>query len=110
MISAKGDCVIARWDANSNGVWEASPAKEADAIGFRLQDKALETLRGATGCDGKGWEKMTDPATMQIEVFQIERLNFSGYSPIFTLRLRGVSNDEPQKVVEAVYSVTGFNL
>ena len=84
--------------------------KEADSIGFRLQDKVLETVRGATGCTGKGWEKMTDPATMKIEAFQVERLNFSGYSPLLTLRLRGVSNDQPQKVVEAIYSVTGFNL
>ncbi|ATX91882.1 prepilin peptidase-dependent protein [Citrobacter portucalensis] len=110
VISAKGDCVIARWDANSNGVWESGPVKEADSIGFRLQDKVLETVRGATGCTGKGWDKITDPATMQIEAFQVERLNFSGYSPLLTLRLRGVSNDQPQKVVEAVYSVTGFNL
>ena len=110
VISAKGDCVIARWDANSNGVWESGPVKEADSIGFRLQDKVLETVRGATGCTGKGWEKMTDPATMKIEAFQVERLNFSGYSPLLTLRLRGVSNDQPQKVVEAIYSVTGFNL
>lgn len=110
VISTKGDCVIARWDANSNGVWESGPVKEADSIGFRLQDKVLETVRGATGCTGKGWDKMTDPATMQIEAFQVERLNFSGYSPLLTLRLRGVSNDQPQKVVEAVYSVTGFNL
>ena len=110
VISAKGDCVIARWDANSNGVWESGPVKEADSIGFRLQDKVLETVRGATGCTGKGWDKMTDPATIQIEAFQVERLNFSGYSPLLTLRLRGVSNDQPQKVVEAIYSVTGFNL
>ncbi|CAM7369221.1 prepilin peptidase-dependent protein [Citrobacter portucalensis] len=110
VISAKGDCVIARWDANSNGVWESSPVKETDSIGFRLQDKVLETVRGATGCTGKGWEKMTDPATMKIEAFQVERLNYSGYSPLLTLRLRGVSNDQPQKVVEAIYSVTGFNL
>lgn len=110
VISAKGDCVIARWDANSNGVWESSPVKEADSIGFRLQDKVLETVRGATVCTGKGWEKMTDPATMKIEAFQVERLNYSGYSPLLTLRLRGVSNDQPQKVVEAIYSVTGFNL
>ena len=90
VISANGDCVIARWDANSNGVWENSSVKEADSIGFRLQDKVLETVRGATGCTGKGWDKMTDPATMQIEAFQVERLNFSGYSPLLTLRLRGV--------------------
>lgn len=110
VMSAKGDCVIARWDANGNGVWENSPAKEADVIGFRLQDKVLETLRGATGCNGKGWEKMTDPATIQIEAFQVERVNIRGFQPLLTLRLRGVSNVEPQKVIEAFYSVTGLNL
>lgn len=58
MISAAGDCVIVRWDANSNGVWDDIPAKEADVVGFRVQDKVLETLRGATTCVGKGWDKM----------------------------------------------------
>lgn len=110
VISGSGDCVIARWDANSNGIWESAPLKEADAIGFRLQDRALETLRGATTCGGKGWDKMTDPAAIQIEAFQVERLNTRGFAPVLTLRLRGVGNAEPEKVIEAFYSVTGFNL
>ncbi|HCT9710669.1 prepilin peptidase-dependent protein [Citrobacter cronae] len=110
VISAKGDCVIARWDANSNGIWESVPAKESDTIGFRLQDNVLETQRGATSCNGKGWEKMTDPATIEIQAFKVERLNIRGFQPLLTLRLRGVSNVEPQKVIEAFYSVTGFNL
>ena len=87
MISAAGDCVIARWDANSNGVWDDIPAKEADAVGFRVQDKVLETLRGATTC-----------------------LNISGFAPVLSLHLRGRSNAEPQKVIEVFYDVTGFNL
>ncbi|EPJ3206183.1 prepilin peptidase-dependent protein [Salmonella enterica subsp. enterica serovar Derby] len=110
MISAAGDCVIARWDANSNGVWEDIPAKEADAVGFRVQDKVLETLRGATTCVGKGWEKMTDPDSIQIEVFQVERLNISGFAPVLSLHLRGRSNAKSQKVVDVFYNVTGFNL
>ena len=110
MISAAGDCVIVRWDANSNGVWDDIPAKEADVVGFRVQDKVLETLRGATTCVGKGWDKMTDPDSIQIEVFQVERLNISGFAPVLLLHLRGRSNAEPQKVIEAFYDVTGFNL
>ncbi|HGY5078065.1 prepilin peptidase-dependent protein [Citrobacter freundii] len=110
VISGHGDCVIARWDANGNGIWETTPAKDADQIGFRLQDQVLETLRGATSCDGKGWDKMTDPGTVLIETFQVERQNISGFAPILTLRLRGASKSAPQKVIEARYSVTGFNL
>jgi prepilin peptidase dependent protein B len=53
---------------------------------------------------------MTDPATIQIEAFQVERVNIRGFHPLLTLRLRGVSNVEPQKTIEAFYSVTGFNL
>lgn len=110
VISGHGDCVIARWDANGNGVWETTPAKDADQVGFRLQDKVLETLRGATSCDGKGWDKMTDPNALLIETFQVERQNISGFAPILTLRLRGASKSAPQKVIEARYSMTGFNL
>ena len=110
MISAAGDCVIVRWDANSNGVWDDIPAKEADAVGFRVQDKVLETLRGATTCVGQGWDKMPDPDSIQIEVFQVERLNISGFAPVLSLHLRGRSNAEPQKVIEVFYDVTGFNL
>lgn len=110
MIAGKADCIIARWDANSNGVWETMPAKDADVIGFRLQDNVLETLRGATSCEGKGWDKMTDPAAINIEAFEVERLNVSGFAPVFTLRLRATHNADPQRVMEALYSVTGFNL
>jgi prepilin peptidase dependent protein B len=41
-----------------------SPASDADQTGFRLQNGVLETLRGATSCEGKGWDKMTDPNTV----------------------------------------------
>lgn len=109
-ISGQRDCVIAQWDANSNGIWETNPAKEAEQIGFRLQNKVLETLRGATSCAGKGWDSMTDPVTIQIESFQVERQNVSGFAPVLILRLRGSSKVEPQRVIEALYSVTGFNL
>lgn len=110
VISAQGSCVIARWDANSNGVWETAPAKEADTVGFRLQNKVLETLRGAQSCEGKGWDKMTDPDVIQIESFQVARQNVSGFAPVLTLQLRAADKAEPQRSIDAVYSVTGYNL
>lgn len=110
MISAKEDCVIARWDADNNGVWENGSVKEVDSIRLRLQDRALETVRGATGCTGRGREKMTDPVVMKIKAFQVKGLNFGGYPPLLTLRLCKVNNDQPQRVVRATYSITGLSL
>jgi type II secretory pathway component PulJ len=63
--------VVVQWDANSNGRWETSPASDADQTGFRLQNGVLETLRGATSCEGKGWDKMTDPNTVNITLFRL---------------------------------------
>jgi prepilin peptidase dependent protein B len=65
VIGRQGSCVIVRWDANSNGSWDNS-ASENDSTGFRLESGALETLRGATSCEGKGWEKLTDPDRLTI--------------------------------------------
>ncbi|VEB02020.1 prepilin peptidase dependent protein B [Klebsiella pneumoniae] len=63
-LAAGGECLIVRWDANSNGRWETSPAAAAESTGFRLRDGALETLRGASDCRGGGWEKITNPAAI----------------------------------------------
>lgn len=55
-LAAGGECLIVRWDANSNGRWETSPAAAAESTGFRLRDGALETLRGpatAAAADGR---------------------------------------------------------
>lgn len=57
VIAGQGECVIVQWDANNNGRWETAPGKEAEQIGFRLNNKMLETLRGATSCADKGWDK-----------------------------------------------------
>ncbi|CAC0110994.1 hypothetical protein ST616_03299 [Salmonella enterica subsp. enterica serovar Typhisuis] len=109
-LAEQGQCVIVQWDGNNNGVWDTIPAKEADQTGFRVKDNVLETLRGATSCQGKGWEKMTDPNTVLITAFTVERRDITGFSPVLMLHLRGASKAEPQTVIDAQYSVTGFNL
>ncbi|QMI06433.1 prepilin peptidase-dependent protein [Citrobacter sp. RHB25-C09] len=110
IIAEQGQCVIVQWDANSNGVWERFPVKVAEQTGYRLRDNVLETLRGATSCGGKGWDKMTDPETVQIAAFDVERHDSTGFAPALTLRLRGISRGAPKIVIDAQYSVTGFNL
>ena len=103
-------CLLSRWDSNLNGKWEETPAASAEVTGIRLQNGAMETLRGATTCTGKGWEKMTDPDFMVIDDFSVIRQNSSGFSPEFTVNLQGHLKSRPQVQVYARYSVTGHNL
>jgi prepilin peptidase dependent protein B len=95
-IGRQGACVLVRWGA--------------ERTGFRLQELALETLRGATRCEGKGWERMTDPQAIVIEQFQVQRHNLVGFAPLLTVRLRGFSRSDSRERAAAEYSVTGFNL
>lgn len=107
-IMQQGQCVVVRWDGNSNGVWEASPPDAADSIGFRLKSGALETLRGAASCEGNGWDKMTDPAVMTVTAFQVTRQTLNGYSPTLTLMLSATAGHGA--TARAEYCVTGYNL
>ncbi|HFZ8995512.1 TPA: prepilin peptidase-dependent protein [Citrobacter freundii] len=110
VIAESGECVIVQWDANNNGLWDTVPQKDAEQTGFRLHNQTLETLRGAASCTDAGWDKMTDPDSIAIEAFHVERRNQPGFAPQLTLRLRGSSKKQPGIAVEAQYSVTGFNL
>ncbi len=106
-IVGQGDCIIVQWDANSNGIWDREPVKESDQIGFRLKEHVLETLRGATSCEGKGWDKVTNPDAIIIDTFQVVRQDVSGFSPVLTVNMHAASKADPQTVVDASYSVTG---
>lgn len=98
-------CLLVRWDSNSNGVWEQAE----DVTGFRLREGVLETQRGASDCNGGGWDKMTDPATFEVTHFQVERHGESGFAPTITLSL---SARQPATVAlfSASTAVTGYNL
>lgn len=109
-ISAKGECVIAQWDANSNGRWEGSPSNDAEQTAFRLQNGALETLRGATSCTGRGWEKVTDPAQMHVERFSVTRRQTAGFAPQLTILLAASLPGAAEKRVSGELTVTGYNL
>ncbi|WP_054177589.1 prepilin peptidase-dependent protein [Trabulsiella odontotermitis] len=109
-LEKSGECLIVRWDANSNGIWDGSPVTDADSTGFRLNNGALETLRGATTCTGKGWEKMTDPGVFNISRFAVTRTAHSGFAPQLTVIMTASLTADSQTAVSAQYSVTGFNL
>ena len=90
-IGRGGECVIVQWDANSNGRWDTTPTNDADQTGFRLQNGVLETLRGATSCEGKGWDKWTDPAFLTIKILRIINNRFLVFSRVFPLGFAGKS-------------------
>ncbi|WP_061707325.1 prepilin peptidase-dependent protein [Pseudenterobacter timonensis] len=103
-------CVIVQWDANSNGRWERSPLYAAEQTGFRLTDGALETLRGATGCEGKGWDKLTDPGRILIQRFQVNKTELAGFAPQLEVLLSGSLTGRPESAMTVSQRVTGFNL
>nr|WP_206045021.1 prepilin peptidase-dependent protein [Klebsiella michiganensis] len=109
-IAEGGDCLLVSWDSNSDGVWNSAPSSESDTTGFRLRDGALETLRGASACSGKGWEKMTNPAAIQVTAFQVTRLERAGFAPELSITLAAHSVADPQIRARAEYGVTGYNL
>ncbi len=108
VIGRKGQCVIAQWDANSNGSWDSS-VTENDRVGFRLASGALETQRGAASCEGKGWEKLTDPDRLVIQQFFVSKEVKPGFAPELSIELTAVRKGEPTPY-SARYTVTGFNL
>ena len=110
MISPQASCIIVQWDGNSNGVWDSAPAKEADQTGFRLQDGALETRRGAASCQDKGWDKMTEPDMITVEQFSVTQQRHNGYHSEVILTLEASVTGHPDERIAARHSVTGYNL
>ncbi|EKX4010137.1 MULTISPECIES: prepilin peptidase-dependent protein [Enterobacter] len=108
-IGRKGSCVIVRWDANSNGNWD-NTASENDSTGFRLESGALETQRGATSCEGKGWEKLTDPDRLAIAHFVVRKVEHAGFAPELHIELAAMRKGARGEPWQALYSVTGYNL
>lgn len=110
VISHSGECVIVQWDANSNGRWEPPEHGEAEQTGFRLNNGALETQRGASSCTTRGWEKITDPAQMQIERFNVAIRRIPSFAPTLTVSLPARVPGDKTQTMTSVLSVTGYNL
>lgn len=109
-IGREGHCVIVQWDANSNGRWENSPSTEAEQTGFRLEAGALETQRGATSCEGKGWEKLTEPERVSVTGFLVSKIEHTGFAPELSIELAASGLGPQAAPVLVTHRVTGFNL
>ena len=67
----------------------------------------LETLRGVNTCNDKGWNKMTDPKTATVTVFQVMRHANAGFSPELFITLSAIAAGNIAASVQ--YGVTGYN-
>ncbi len=110
LIARGGRCALVRWDSNSNGAWDAMPEATSDATGFRLNNGALETRRGATSCSDGGWEKMTNPGALNVTHFQVTRQDIAGFAPELSVTLAAHAVADPRISAQAEYRVTGYNL
>jgi prepilin peptidase dependent protein B len=67
------NCLLLRWDENSNGQWEGVSHAESDYYGYRLRQQQLEMQRGVEQCQSAGWERLSDPAFMTVEQFSVSQ-------------------------------------
>lgn len=109
-INNNGQCIIVRWDANNNGIWEKAVASESELTGFRLHDGALETLRGATSCTASGWEKISDPTLFSVTRFVVAAQYPTGYAPRLSVTLDAVAARSASHTHTITHQVTGYNL
>ena len=103
-------CALIRWDSRRGATRGDKAADDDDVTGFRLRDGALETLRGAQRCTGKGWERMTDPGLMRVTAFEVTRRAAASGLPLLTVTLAARDPARGGEAVRASFSVTGYNL
>ncbi|MGD9425793.1 prepilin peptidase-dependent protein [Pantoea sp. NSTU24] len=72
-LTLRENCLLLRWDENSNGRWDAAGHTGSDYYGYRLRQQQLETQRGVDECQSAGWERLSDPAFMTLEQFSLRR-------------------------------------
>jgi prepilin peptidase dependent protein B len=109
ILSQGGDCAILSWDTNSNGRWEPAGHAEAEATGYRLRSGSIETLKGATGCEGSGWEKLTDPELLTVNHFSITQQARKSLPPLLEVRLVAMLRQGGQSA-SLRHIVVGYNL
>ena len=72
-LQIRENCLLLRWDENSNGKWEGVSYAESDYYGYRLRQQQLEMQRGVDQCQSAGWERLSDPVFMTLEQFSVSQ-------------------------------------
>lgn len=84
---AKDSCIIVAYDLNRNGRWEPPGHIDSEYFGYRLRDRMLESQRGVDQCNGSGWERMLDPAEVQISHFDVSAIHAGANAALLELKL-----------------------
>lgn len=108
-LGQRGECMLVQWDANSNGRWEPPGDINTEVVGFRLRSGSLETMKGATSCEGNGWERITDPEVMVISRFSVMRRERPAEKPLLEIQLAAALKSGTQSV-SLRHVVVGYNL
>lgn len=108
-LNPKGNCLIIQWDINHNGYWETAPLATAEQTGYRLRFASIETQKGVSQCDSKGWEKITDPTQLRISQFHIHRQPRTGLPPLLHIHISAHLAGSHQ-IIQLQHSVVGYNL
>lgn len=104
-IAANGQCLLIKWDENSNGRWEESTHADSEFYGYRWRNDSIEMQRGVTSCDSSGWERLNDPRFVTVSQFQALRDNRT-----IKLKISGYAQAFPARTVVLEQWINGINL
>ncbi|XKM12601.1 prepilin peptidase-dependent protein [Orbaceae bacterium ac157xtp] len=105
-INAKNNCIIIRYDSNSNGHWilESDDPQYVDVFAYRFNQNNLEYKTGANKCSGSAWEKLFDPKEIKINQFYINQID-----NIFTITISASLKNKPSINYQQTYRVKNEN-
>ncbi|STC90724.1 Type II secretory pathway, component PulJ [Edwardsiella hoshinae] len=66
---APASCVLLAYDLDGDG-----RVTQTERFGWRLRQGALETRRGATACQGSGWERVSDQSRWRVSTLTFRAL------------------------------------
>lgn len=104
---ASHSCVIIAYDLNRNGRWEPAGSNEAEHFGYRLRDGGIEMQRAAANCSGNGWDKLLDPAEVNVTAFMVTRLSNEKSAPLFSIDLAAQWRKAPEIHRQIAVQVAG---
>ncbi|MCW8092917.1 prepilin-type N-terminal cleavage/methylation domain-containing protein [Alteromonas sp. ASW11-130] len=66
------NCILFSYDKNQNGMLDTETPDER--FGFKLNNQAIEIRRDGAPCDKGGWHDLTDPRTVKVTAFILNKL------------------------------------
>nr|WP_129954953.1 prepilin peptidase-dependent protein [Rahnella sp. RFA10(1/100)] len=92
---APGSCIIVIYDLNRNGIWDKTSSPESEYFGYRLRQGGIEIQRGTDDCGSSGWEKLLDPAEVNVTRFTITQVAESASGRLYSLQLEARWSKDP---------------